>query len=423
MTLPNQSTLPGADDILRCELENGIVILARPNFNSPSISLQGYLAAGSINDPVDKLGLASFTASALMRGVQRRDFQAIYNELETVGASLGFSCGTLTTSFYGRALVEDLGMLLGLLREALLEPVFPSEQVERLRAQQLTSLAIRAQDTAAMASLTFDSLLFASHPYGRPEDGYPETITAITRQDMVDFHRLQYGPQGMVIVIVGAVQPQLAVDLASQAFSAWRNPAHQPIQALPPAPGLPAPQRQHVPIPGKSQADLYLGVVGPERRSPDYLPASLGNNILGQFGMYGRIGESVRETAGLAYYAYSNLSSGIGPGVWYAGAGVEAGDLEQTIEMILAEIRRFSGEPVNAQELEDTQSNYIGRLPLGLESNAGVVSALINLERYNLGLDYYRQYASLIRSVSREQILEVARRYFDLNQLVIASAG
>ncbi len=419
----NHSSLPGADDILRSQLDNGIVVLARPNFNSPSVSFQGYLAAGSVSDPDDKLGLANFTASGLMRGVQHRDFQAIYNELETAGASLGFSSGTLSTSFYGRSLVEDLGLILGLLREAVMEPVFPAEQVERLRAQELTSLAIRAQDTAAMASLAFDSILFAGHPYGRPEDGYPETVSAITRQDLIDFHRLQYGPMGMVICIAGAIQPQLAVDLVGQAFSGWHNPALQPVQTLPPAPVLPAPARKHVPIAGKSQADLILGVVGPERRSPDFLAASLGNNILGQFGMYGRIGESVRETAGLAYYAFSSLSSGIGPGVWYAGAGVEADALDKTIEMILAEMRRFSSESVSEQELADSQSNYIGRLPLGLESNAGVVSALINLERYDLGLDYYREYASRVQAVTREQILETASKYLNLDQLVIATAG
>jgi zinc protease len=139
--------------------------------------------------------------------------------------------------------------------------------------------------------------------------------------------------------------------------------------------------------------------------------------------MYGRIGESVRETAGLAYYAYGGLSAGIGPGVWYAGAGVDAANVDQTIDLILSEIRRFIQEPVSEQELDDSQSNYIGRLPLGLESNAGVASALINLERYNLGLDYYRNYASLIRAVTCQQILETAQKYFNLDQMVITTAG
>ena len=93
--------------------------------------------------------------------------------LESAGASLGFGASVHTVSFCGRSLVEDLPMLLNLLSESLRHPVFPAEQIERLRAQLLTGLAIRAQDTAEMASLTFDETLFANHPYGRPEDGYP----------------------------------------------------------------------------------------------------------------------------------------------------------------------------------------------------------------------------------------------------------
>ena len=425
MTDPSSrlQTLPGEDDILRRRLENGIVVLARPNYSSPSVSLQGYLETGSIQDPDDKLGLADFTASALLRGTQRRDFQAIYDALETAGASLGFSCGTLSTSFGGKALAEDLGLLLELLREALLEPIFPAEQVERLRAQHLTSLAIRAQDTASMASLTFDRLLFPGHPFSRPEDGYPETVNTITRQDLVDFHRGACGPKGMVITIVGAIDPQKAADLVYQAFSDWRNPSQTSRPSLPPVPRLPEPVRLHVPIPGKSQSDIILGVVGPERTSPHFLPASLGNNILGSFGMYGRIGESIRETAGLAYYAYSNLNAGVGPGVWYAGAGVEPDNVNQVIEMIQNELRHFSQEQVTEQELEDSQSNYIGLLPLGLESNAGVAAAVTHLERYNLGLNYYRTYPDLVRAVTREKVLAAAQYYLNLGQLVIATAG
>ena len=123
--------------------------------------------------------------------------------MESAGASLGFDGGTHTTGFGGKALVEDLDMLLGLLADGLRRPVFPESQVERLRAQILTRLAIRAQDTGEMASLIFDSIVYANHPYSRPEEGHPETVQMITRQNLVDFHQIQYGPAGMVIAVVG----------------------------------------------------------------------------------------------------------------------------------------------------------------------------------------------------------------------------
>jgi zinc protease len=405
------------------ELPNGIVVLARPNFNSPSVVINGFLLAGNLSDPDDKLGLADFTASALMRGTAQRDFQSIYNALESVGASLGFHGGTHTSSFGGRSLVEDLDLLLELLSEALRQPVFPPDHIEKLRAQFLTGLAIRAQDTSEMASLAFDQIVYAGHPYGRPEDGYPETIMAIQRQDLVDFHRLYYGPRGMVISIVGGVDPRLAVDKVAAALSGWQNPDQLPVPKVPPVQPLKEVILQRVTLAGKIQSDLVMGSAGPARRSPDYLPAALGNSILGQFGMYGRIGEVVREQAGLAYYAYSSLSGGVGPGPWYISAGIDPLNVERAIELIRAQVSRFTTEPVTPEELSDNKENFVGRLPLSLESNGGVAGALLNLERYELGLDYYRRFPGLVMAVTREEILGSAQRYLDPDHLAIAVAG
>jgi zinc protease len=209
-------SLPGPVDITRAELPNGIVVLARSNFNSPSVVINGYLQAGSLSDPDEKLGLADFSAAALMRGTAHYSFDGLYNALESVGASLGFSGGTHTIGLGGRALAEDLDLLLGLLAESLLQPVFPAGEVEKLRAQLLTGLAMRAQDTSEMASLAFDKLVYREHPYSRPEDGYPETIQAITTQDLTDFHQVHYGPRGLVLSLVGAVEPGKAVDRVAQ---------------------------------------------------------------------------------------------------------------------------------------------------------------------------------------------------------------
>jgi zinc protease len=416
-------SLPGPDDITRVTLPNGIVILTRSNFNSPSVVIQGYLPAGGLLDPPEKLGLGDFTALALTRGTQQHSFQQIFDALESVGAGLGVDGGTHTSGFSGRALVEDLDLLLGMLSEVLRQPTFPTEQVERLRAQLLTGLAIRVQDTAEMASLTFDQLVYPGHPYSYPLDGYPETIQAIQRADLAGFHARHYGPQGMVVAVVGAVEARRAVEAVAAALGDWSNPAQSLSPGLPPTPLLTETITRQVHIPGKSQADLVLGAAGPSRYSPDFLAASLGNSVLGQFGMFGRIGEVVREQAGLAYYASSSLSGGVGPGPWLVTAGVEPDNMERAIGLIVDEIARFVSEPVEDEELADSQANYIGRLPLSLESNSGVAGALLNLERYTLGLDYYRRYPDLINAITPELALEAARRYLHPARLAIASAG
>lgn len=416
-------SLPGPEDITLVELPNGIKVLTRSNFNSPSIVISGYLSAGSLFDPDEKLGLSEFTALSLMRGTQQRSFQEIYDSIETVGASLGFGASVHNISFGGRALNEDLPLLLRLLSECLRQPAFPQDQVERLRANLLTRLAIREHDTADLASLAFDNIVFKNHPYSRPEDGFQETIQRITRDDLAAFHRTCYGPHGLVIVIVGAVEAQQAVDYVQTYLGNWQNPEQCLSPAMPQVLPLAATARKHITVPGKVQTDLVMGTLGPERCSPHYIAASLGNSVLGQFGMMGRIGDVVREQSGLAYHASTSLNAWIAAGSWEVSAGVNPANLQRSIDLIISELKRFVTEPVSQEELQDSQANYIGRLPLSLESNSGVAGALINLTRFDLGLDYYQRYASLIQSITPEMVLEAARAYIDPERLAIVSAG
>lgn len=417
------NSLPGPNDIYREVLPNGITVLARANFNSPSVVIAGYFDAGALFDPDEKMGLAEYTVLSLMRGTTNRTFDEIYHDLESVGAGLGFSTGVHKSGFHGRSLAEDLPLLLKLLSESLTMPTFPKAEVEKLRAQLLTGLAIRAEDTSEMASLVFDQILFQDHPYSRPEDGYPETIKRIKRSDLLRFHREHYGPRGMVLAVVGGVEPEVAVRHVKRVLGGWEVKGQKDALALPPLKPRKKMVSKYHRIAGKSQADLVIGTHGPMRRDPEFMSASVGNNILGQFGMMGRIGEVVREKSGLAYYAYSSLSAGLGPGSWEVSAGVNPQNVKKATNLIIDELKRFVQEGVTQDELADTKANFIGRLPLSLESNGGVANALLNIERHQLGLDYYRRYADLVNEVTAEDVLSTARKFIDLDKLVIAVAG
>lgn len=416
-------SLPGPGNIHRAVSSNGITILARANFNSPSVTISGYIQTGSLFDPDDKLGLADFAAAGLMRGTAKHSFDALYNELESVGASLGVESGMNSTGFHGHALAEDLPLLLRLLSEILRQPTFPVREVEKLRHHLLTGLAIRMQDTADMAAIVFDEILYRGHPYARAEDGNPTTIKAISRADLVRFHRQTFGPRGMVLALVGAVDPKRAGDAVMRALDDWKNPEQRAFAPLVEPRRLRATVSRRFKIPGKSQADLIIGTSGPRRKEAEYPAAALGNSVLGQFGMMGRIGKSVREKSGLAYYASSHLNSGIGPSSWTVGAGVNPANVEKARDLIVAELRRFVGRGVTRQELADSKANFIGRLPLSLESNAGVASALVSIERYELGLDYYLRYADLVQGVRRDDVLAAARKFVNPDRLAIAVAG
>jgi zinc protease len=416
-------SLPGPETIRRQELPNGMVALARENFSSPSVVVSGYLAAGSIDESPRQAGLADLTAAALTRGTERWSFRELYEKIESVGASFGVGSGKHTTSFHGKSLAEDLGLLLEVLAESLIHPVFPEAQVSRLKGEKLTALAIRDQDTGARASMAFDELVYPDHPYSLPDDGYPDTVSLLTPADLAAFRQRSYGPRGMTVAVVGAVKAKAAIEAVAAHFSGWQNAERLPQPELPALRPAGKQRRKDVPLPGKSQCDLVMGGSGPGRLDPAYHAAALGNSILGRFGLYGRIGDAVRESAGLAYYAYSSIGGGPGPDPWQVAAGVNPANVDRAIDLIRAEIRRFVTRRVTPGELLENQAHFIGRLPLQLESNEGVAGALVHVERFHLGLDYHQRYPDLVRSVTRDQILETARRFLDPERIAIAVAG
>lgn len=416
-------SLPGSDDITRIQLKNGITFLFRPNLNSLAVSIGGYIQAGSIYDPQDKLGLADFTTSTLMRGTKTQSFQEIFDSLESIGASLGIGCGPHTAGFGGKALAEDLPTLLKMLADVLMNPVFPKKDIERVRSQLLTGLDLRAQDTNSMAMLEFEKVLYKDHPYQNPSDGYIETIQAIKVQDLTDFHQKHFGPKDMTLVVVGPFEPESVISLAEEQLGSWFNENQVEVMQVPDMPSPEKSVNKHHVIDEKIQTDLVVGTIGPSRDWEGYYSALLGNSVLGQFGMMGRIGESVRNEAGLAYYAYSSLSASIGPGQWMVSAGVAPENRDKALDLIKTELKKFVDQPISAEELRDVQSNYIGKLPLSLESNAGVASALLTLEQHQLGLDYLRNYENMIQKITPETILAAAREFLDPERLIISSAG
>jgi zinc protease len=417
------SSIPGPDTIARFQLDNGIQVLSFENRNAESVYVIGILGGGGDQDPPQKTGLAHFTSTLLSRGTTNIPFQAYHTLLEAAGANLSFSCSSRHSWFRGKALAEDTALLFDLASDGLRHPAFTEIYIERLRRQLLAGLALRDQDTSEVASLLFDRHIFPDHPFGLPVDGYLDTIKAITQDDIIAFHRAFYTPADMTIVVSGAINGDEVKSLAERYFSDWESgPNHnQPEQPVPPMPsGL---IRKHRFLDGKSQVDLILGGYGPSRTSEDYLPATIGNNILGQFGLMGRIGKSVRSDAGLAYFASSSISAWANAGTWDVSAGVNPENTEKVIKLIRREIARFITEHVTDEELDNSKSNLIGRMPMALETNGGIANAILTMHRFDLGFDYYRNYKDLVQAITPEAIRLAAEKYLHPDRLVIASAG
>jgi zinc protease len=224
-------------------------------------------------------------------------------------------------------------------------------------------------------------------------------------------------------VIVGAVKADEATETVGQILGDWENPDQPDAPELPALPSIADIRVRAIPMPGKSQSDIVLGSPGPSRFAEDWHAASVANNILGVFGMYGRIGAEVREKRGMAYYSFSRLEGGLGPGAWRVAAGVNPSNVEPAIDAIRGEIRQITTAPVSEEELADNKANFTGRLPLQLETNEGVAGTILMMERYRLGLDYLRTYAASINAITAEDVLAAAQRYLNPDAYALGIAG
>ena len=417
------SSIPGPDNIVQATLYNGLRLFVRENHSNQSVVISGYVAGGSVYEPADQAGLSEFTAAMLRRGTERRTFEQINEDIESVGASLSVYSGRHAIAVGGKALAEDFGLLLDVLADVLQQPVFPAEHVEKLRGQTLTALQERDNDTGSTASLLFHKLAYpASHPYSWPIEGYPETVSAFSRDDLIEFYRRFFGPAGGALVVVGAVEAQQVISMAQTALGGWRR---QPAVDLVFAPverpaGL---VRSEKILAGKTQTDIVLGVPAMRRNEPDYEAARLANTILGRFGMMGRLGENVREQLGLAYYSYSSLAGSKEPGAWQVVAGVNPANVERCLAAVDEELARMGRDPVQDDELSDSKALLTGSLPLRLETNAGVADAILEMVWYDLGLDYLERYAGIVNGITADQVREVTAKYLRPGAYALAIAG
>lgn len=410
------------ETITRSELSNGLVVLAHEQPRSGMVALHGYVRAGAVFDGEDS-GLARFTAAMLQRGTPTRSSQEIAETIEGMGASLAVFSTAEVVAVGLRVLREDAAEALAIVRDLLMHPAFPPDEVEKVRGEMLTGLRVTAQDTRVVAERTWRRLMYpAGHPHARMVEGEPAVVERLTRDDLLVFHRRHYRPEAAILALVGDLPPGEALEMTTQLFSGW--PREGVWSAPPAAPVvLPsAPRRDEQRLSGKIQSDIVLGIPGPSRTDPAYYDVMMANLILGQIGMMGRLGDSVRERQGMAYYAYSDLRAGLLPGPWWVRAGVNPRNEERAVNSILEEIRAFQGSGPTEEELSDARSFLIGSIALRLETNGGIAQTLADMELYGLGLDYLVRYPGIIRALTREAITAAARR-FSLDAYSLAVAG
>jgi len=407
----------------RSALANGADLIVSEKHDLPLISFSlTFLGGSSQFEAAGKEGVASLTAALLSEGTRGRDGEALSNALQLLGTTINANVAGESGSVTFVCTAAKFGATLDVLADMLLNSTFPAPGLERLRGQRLVALTQARAQGGAIASRVFPRLVFGTnHPYGRVVT--EESLKAITRDDIVAFHKAYFQPGRALITVVGDTTLAGAKPAIEKALAAWAKGGERPAFNYP-AVAEPRPTTIFlVDKPGAAQSTFAIGRPGPPRSTPDYYALQVMNTILG--GMFqSRLNANIREEKGYSYGVNSSFAFGKGPGAFRAGGDIVTAKSDLALVEFMKELRGMLGaRPLTDDELSTAKDALIQRLPGTFASVASINAAITTLWAQSLPDDYYQQYAKRIAAITRDDVVRVAKQYVTVDNLAIVIVG
>jgi len=408
---------------VRTVLASGAVAIVQETSTTPAVTINATVRAGGVHEPSDRPGLAYLLGRVLDRGTESRSADVLAEELDDRGVSLRVTTSRHATAVGCTCLAEDFDRVLAIVLDIVRRPLFPEHEFAKRQVECLSAIRQDEDNPSVRAvEALFELLYGATHPYGRRAKGSLESVQRITRQDLQAFHARRFHPAALSLAVVGHVTPGHALARAEIELDGWSgSPLDEP--SLPPPPTARARRQLRIDLPGKSQSEIAYGFTAISRLDPRYDAYFAMNNILGQFGLGGRLADNIRERQGMAYYAFSAFDPSVGIGPLIVRAGVDPDNVTRALDAIDQEVRVMGTAGATAEELAQTTQFLIGSIPRTLETNSGIASFLQSEEQFGLGLDYDRRLADDIRAVTLEQVREAAAELLHPDRAAVAIAG
>ncbi|BAY85535.1 peptidase M16 domain-containing protein [Calothrix parasitica NIES-267] len=421
---PVDSTIASTSRILpeKFRLPNGLEILLLPDKSTSTVTLGGYIKAGSEFDPENKAGLASLVADNLMNGTKNKDVLSLAKTLEDCGVSLDFKTYREGMYLEGNSLSDNLSVLVKTLGDVIKNPTFPSKQLQLSRQQALTALKQDLDDPQEVAQRTFLQAVF---PKTHPSYSFSsqQSLQRITRQDVVKFQKKHYRPDTTVLALVGNFQPDQVKKLLEKEFGDWKGTGDTPKVEYPPV-NLPEKIIRFNPVvPGKVQAITFMGNKAINRQDPRYYAAKVLNHILGGDTLSSRLGSQIRDRLGLTYGIYSNFLAGKNSGTFLIEMQTSSEDTMKAIANTRQLLEDMHNKGVTATEVETAKRNLIGNYNVSLASPDELTYRIIKNHVLGLSTDEIRSYTEKIQAVTSEQVNQAARELLHPDKIVVVTAG
>ena len=401
---------------------SGARVLLVVNNDLPMLDVSVDFPAGSGFDTAGKAGLASYTNHLMRLGAGGLGENEISQRVADIGARLGsrFDADRAGISVRTLSNAAERDRALELMTKVLQSPEFPAEVLAREKARGIAGLKEADTKPDTIASRTFRQLVFREHPYGLRSDGEVESVSALTRDELLDFYRRHYVSDRAVVAIMGDVSREEAQRIAERLTAGL--PRQSRTIAIKPVASLERSASVVLPHPA-SQAHILIGAPGIQRGDPDYFPLFVGNYILGGGGFSSRLNEEVRQKRGLAYSVYSFFSPLLQAGPFQVGLQTRGDQAKGALEVVRNALSDFVARGPTEQELEEAKHNLVGGFPMRIDSNAKIHEYLATIGFYRLPLTYLDEFVDNVRKVSVSDIKSAFERHVHPNRMVTVVVG
>jgi zinc protease len=406
-------------------LDNGLKVVLVERHSLPLITAYLVVKAGAEADPSDLPGAAQLVASLLNQGTQSRSASQIAEAIDEVGGIIDTGADWDKSFASISVLTDHTELAFDLLADMVVRPAFASAEVERTRKRTLSALEVLRGDPSYLADTVFERLIFAGTPYSHPADGTMEALEKINAQDLKAFHDLYYQPSNSILIVVGDVVEEQALNLAGRYFGSWKTREGGFFRPRDPGGTLAARRGREVVVihkPDAVQTEIRVGNLAVERQSPDYDTLAAANQILGGPAT-NRLFSALRSQHGLTYGASSELLAFRQLGSWVAKTSTRTFETTKAVRLILEQRKRLRDRAPLGLELENTQSYLIGHMALDFETPDGIATQTVELMAYDLPLDYWSRFPEEVRNLTERQLWDTARRYLDPDRTLIVLVG
>ena len=405
-----------AVDIQKVTSKQGITALLVEDYTVPLVAMSFTFKGGAAQDAVGKEGTAELMATMLDEGAADLTSQQLQEALDDAGLNYSFNAGTDTFSGSAQTIVDDSAAGFDLLRKMLAEPRFDAEPLERMKAALSTSLRRQETEPNAIAGNAMRELVYGDHPYGRPSSGTLETVAGLEQSDLKAYHERVFARDNLIIGVVGAISPEQLIQTLDTVFGDLPEQAQlTPVPELTVETG----EDRHIDL-DTPQTSITFALPGIKRDDEDFFAAYLMNYVLGGGSFSSRLYDEVREKRGLAYGVGTYLSLNDHSGLLGGGSATQADRAQQTVDIILAEVKRMAEEGPTQEELDRAKAYITGSYAISnLDTSSKIASVLVAIQESDLGIDYMDRRAGYVAEVTLDDVKRMAKEMLSADPSVV----